>query len=548
MLGIKFIKNLYSSERLLLFVFISSYFILQLLNIKLPGLYADEALPACGSLQIIKNTPPFLPSIKIFNINFPLMLGCEYETALESYILLPFFWLLGINVIALRFAPILISAVMLVFMYFFLKDFFDKQVGLLTIFLLLINAVFLLETKLGLNSASMLHFTAMAALWSLFRWYKGKPDKYLYWGIFLFGLGISIRVWFLWFVNGMLILALMFNCQLRKRMKGDLHRYVIIGLIVFLAGHILFICYNLRSGFSTIKYIFGHFSETQDLENNFNYLQNLQTRLSIFIGYLKGVFPIQIQGSWNNRVSAKEISANHLYPFLFLSTIIWLFFSTVFNKTRFPKKRIWFILILFSSILLQSPFTLSSLGGPHLFILYPLVQVVLGLALVDILQNFKKNKILFVIISLIILAFVFLELNNTIRNNYIYFNRTGGTGNNSDSIYKLSQYLKDHKIYKPMVMDWGIYHDLVFLSQGKIIPRTFADVGQGHKKDDFIRDFKAAFNNNNIYLFHSPEFANRPEVYPIFEDIVRTLNKNIKEEAVFYQRDNRPVFIIYSVK
>ena len=93
------LKNLYINPRLTLLALISLYLFLELLNITVPGLYDDEALPACGAIQIINKMqhPIMMPTVYHFNINFPLVIP-PYHTALESYILLPFFWLFGIKI------------------------------------------------------------------------------------------------------------------------------------------------------------------------------------------------------------------------------------------------------------------------------------------------------------------------------------------------------------------------------------------------------------------------------------------------------------------
>jgi len=551
-MGLKrLIVQFYTKEKLILFLLVSLFLTLEIINIKLPGLYADEALPACGSLQIIKKIDPIIWSVKIFNTYFPLTLGVTHEAALESYILLPFFYLFGINVVVLRLVPVVIGAVTLIFMYFFLKGFFSRGVGLLSLFLLVINSIFLLETKLGLNSASMLHFTGMAALWSLFRWYKSKGNAYFYLGVFLLCVGISIRIWFLWFFNGVIILSIIFRHRLRERLKGNIWKYVAIFCIIFLLSNSPFVYYNLTSRFGTFRHIIKNFSKTteQDAVNNLSYSKNLQERFRVFTRYLNGSWSLLEQGCWNNRTSWKEISLNRLYPFMFWAVFIYLVFCAIFNKTKFSRKRIWFVLILFSLILLQSPFTLSSLGGPHLFILYPLVQIILGLGLIEVVRKFKKNIIMLTIITCATVIFVFLECNNTVRNNFLYFKKTGGTGNNSDSIYALSNYFQDAKIFKPIIMDWGIYHNLIFLSKAQTKPRTFVYVQGGFQKEEFISELNYILHDENArYVFHAPEYTNRQEIYPIFEKAYKAQGKNINREVVFNQRDGRPVYVIYSVR
>lgn len=543
------IKKWWHNENIILFIFISIYLFLELINIKLPGLYADEAFPACGAMQMIRSKGYFMPSFRIFNINFPLMLA-PYETALESYLLLPFLWGDNMNVIMLRLLPISMGALMIIFMYFFLKEFLNKEVAWLSIVLLIFNSGFLLETKLGLNSASMLHFTGIGALWSLFRWYKGKSDKYFYLGIFLLGIGISIRVWFLWYVNAMMILALIFNRELRERMGKDIRKYSIISFLLFLISNSLFVFYSLTSQFGTIKYIFEHFAKTQCSVNNAHYFFNLKMRIQDFIGWLESKSPLLGQGGWYKRTPLNEISINPLSPYIFMISFVWLLFVSVANKTYFSRKRIIFILILFTFILLQSPFTLSALTGPHLFILYPLIQIIEGMAFIDMLTFFKKSNVIFISVSVscILISFLLLESNVTLNNNYLYFKRTGGTGNNSDAIFSLVNYLKSNKIYKPIVMDWGISHNLVFLSEGRINPVAPDYVEGGHSKEAFIAQCIQSLKDNNTYIYHSLSFSNRPEIHSIFNELVTNRGKVLYQEKVFYQRDGYPVYVVYSVR
>jgi len=539
----KAIKGVFANEKVILFLFIFLYLSLELINIRLPGLYADEAFSACGSLQIIKRINPLLLSRKVFNIHIPFMRG-PYATALESYILLPFFCLFGVNVVALRLAPILIGAGALLFMYFFLRDFFSRSVALLCLFLTVINSTFLVETKLGLNTASMLHFTAMAALWSLFKWYRNKEVPYLYLGVFFLSVGISVRVWFLWFFNGMVILAVIFNHEVRERIKGNICKHVAIIIAVFLISNILFVYYNLVSNFETIKYIVRHFAETHSAVNNFVYFNNLQQRFFVFIEYLKGSWTLNQQG-----VSSQAV--NILGPFIFLLIFIYLAFAALFNKTKAGRKKVSFILILFSLIFLQSPFTLSNLGGPHLFILYPLVQIILGLGIIDSIRSLKKNIIIPAFIIFITFIFVGLECNNNIKNNYLYYNKTGGAGRYSDSIYGVTQYLLDNKIYKPVVMSWGITHSLVFLSEGKLTPRSLNYVesqGGSEYKSEFVRDLRLILKDNNRYIFRSPQFTNWHEATLIFNSVVSGMGKRPIAEKIFFQRDGVPVYIIYSLR
>jgi uncharacterized membrane protein len=552
-MSINFVLN--NKDKIILFGLIIFYLILELLSINLGGVYCDEAMPACGALSIIIPVEPFGPyasfNFRLFKKDFPIMI-VDYYSALESYILIPFFLLFGINVVALRLCPIIFEMFALIFLYILLKELFNRKIALVTLFILIINSVFLYYVKTGIHTASILHFTSILCLLLLWKWYKENKNKnkYLYFTIFLLGIGISIRMWFVWFVNTIIILSILFINKIKNTLKKNIFRYTIYGTLFFSLGIILFIIYNFKNNFATIRYIIEHFSKTRLGVNNFEYLHNLNVRLSVFSYYLNGIQTLIDEGSWKNRIiGIKEyVSINNISGLFFLYSLLWNVFSIIFKKGLFSYKRKLFITLIFILIFLQSPFTLSNLGGPHLFILYPFIQIIEALAIVESIEVFKRNKAMLTIVSCVLLIFIFKEINVTFRNNYLYFLKTGGSGNNSDAIYDLTKWLKENGYYRPVVMDWGIYHNLIFISKAKIVPMTFNYIEEATYMNAFIKKCGEILKySDNIYIFHSKKFSNRPEVYNIFEELANKLNKNIKEIKKFYQRDGKEVFVVYSI-
>jgi rubrerythrin len=258
------------------------------------------------------------------------------------------------------------------------------------------------------------------------------------------------------------------------------------------------------------------------------------------------------EGSWINAITVAKnyyILKNTTSFTVFFTSFIYLIFSIIFKEGLFSYKRKLFIILIFILIFLQSPFTLSHLGGPHLFILYPFIQIIEAIGIVELIELFKKSKTMLAIMSCILLIFIFEEINATFRNNYLYFLKTGGSGNNSDAIYSLTKWLKENKYYAPVTLDWGMYHNIIFISKGEIVPTTFDYIiKQDKKRYKFIKECKKMlkYKDNTIYISHSQEFSNFPEVYGIFIYLVKKLNKNVKEIKKFYQRDGKEVFVVYS--
>jgi len=440
------------------------------------------------------------------------------------------------------------GAGMLILTYLFMKDFFDRKAGLLAVLLLVINHIFLLETKMGMDSASILHLAAMGSLLLLWRWYSGKGEKYLYSGILMLGLGISIRAWFSWFAAAIFLLSIFYK-GIWKKMKKHILRHIMLGGIIFCAGIFLFIFYNFMSDFGTIRYIAEHFFATSDMKiDNSAYFSNLLSRLGHLGMWLDGKRSLIEQGGWYNRTPMKDIAVNPISRGLFLFSFIYLWCIVFFKKSLYPVKRVLFVLSLFTLIMLFSPLTLSSLGGPHLFMLHPIVKIITAVAFIDIFVRFKAKKAILYAAYAVFSIFIFKECAVTLDNGYLYFNRTGGTGNNSDAIYTVSRYLKDKDIARPVIMDWGIYHNLIFLSGGDIRPRTFNYIQGGFDRKGFADELAVSLEKPGMYIFHSREFSNRRDVYDIFTRMCSRRGKNIDKENIFYQRDGKPVFIVYSVK
>jgi|GEM_PF-4564674 len=544
-------KKICDNPKAALLIFVSLYLFLELINIKLPGLYDDEAFPACGSLQIMKKMGPFMPSIKIFNTHFPLMLVSR-ESAMESYILLPFLSLFGVNVVTIRLVPILAGAIGLILLYYFVRRFFNREAALLSLILLAVNPVFLLENKLGLNSASMLHPAMMAVLLCFYIWYQKRKINYFILGMFFLGLGLSIRVWYSWFIVALLIFALIYFRRIWQILGSNKAVTLLTGIAAFLSGSVLFVVYNVTSKFSTFQFVASSFLNS---DNRRCYIDNLSRRLHVFLCSISGRWSFEEQGSWFCRSwdcpqPLLKIPVNNMLVWFFCACFIWLAALFLLNKAFFSKGRVLFLCGLALIIILLSPLISFQLGGPHMFILYPLIIIIIAVALADMA---RRNK------YLMIFSFGMVLLISAININIFfswqrYFRHTGGIGNNSDAIYALADWLKAKRVKEPVVCDWGMYYNIVFLGSGAIEPKPVYNFvkafpyGSGYDDVSFIKNCRRYFiDPSRLYIFHTAKFTNMSR-FDTFTRIAKEMNKGVTEEKLFYQRDGKPVFVVYSVR
>ncbi|NQT75666.1 MAG: glycosyltransferase family 39 protein [Candidatus Omnitrophica bacterium] len=554
-----FLSKFDRREVVTLLLFVSVYLVLELSQIKLPGLYCDEAHDAVGTLQIMKHVSSgYLQSIQFFGRYFPLVRG-TYHGAVGSYFILPFFLLFGVNIVSLRLMPIFIGILTLVFTYLFSKRFFSQKVAYLTILLLVISPNFILGTKLGNDNGSIMQMMSMASLFCLLMWYRKKKNILFYTGMFFLGLGIATRIWFFWFIVALFLASLIYikdiNEMIRKN-KLNYFNLFLAGIFAFCLGAFLIICFNFKHNFITLRYILSHAGQSVEGVSNLDYFNNLLIRIQDLVVLLKEQwFAWVIVGSKGNEL--RYISRNDLCLWAFNLCLIWLVFSILFirKKRDIKQRKILFLLLLVSFIFLQSPITLRAFGGSHLFILFPLLQLVIGLALVDMVNFFKGSKLLVAVISSILLVLIITDLNVIIKE-YSRHKETGGGPSYSDSINQLARWLKEKEIAVPLAMDWGLCHNLIVLTDGKVRPRTFRYIEESGiiepeltlVRNEFIKDLKKEIEDRDrlFLIFRAPEISNRDRHDDVLK-ITKETNRDYIEEKRFYSRNGQLIYLVNSI-
>jgi hypothetical protein len=122
-------------------------------------------------------------------------------------------------------------------------------------------------------------------------------------------------------------------------------------------------------------------------------------------------------------------------------------------------------------MLVESCFTVSSLGAIHLLILLPFPQMILAVFLSRLMigplwegwgRGWQKRLVpAFAVAAFaLLIAFdlgVVAELHRALA-------RTGGEGGNSEALYRLADYLKQEGITSPVTLDWGFRKNIQLLT------------------------------------------------------------------------------------
>ncbi|MBL7196724.1 MAG: glycosyltransferase family 39 protein [Candidatus Omnitrophica bacterium] len=539
-------NSIQGKEKLVLILLLCIYLFLAIWDIKLPGLYFDEAYLATGAIDMINDRKPvFLHSFCFLNRYFPGGL-LAYHYCLGSYLLLPFFFLFGINVISLRICVILFGVLALVLTYLFAKEFFNKKVAFVTALLLATSPSFIIGNRVGFHTHSYIMVFSMGALFCLFRWYKGKNDFYFLLGVFLLGLGMATTLCFMWFAVALSILFFFFIKDIRMRMKrgkfGYPSIYYLLGVIIFCLGAFLMIITNFTNNFESLRVIGKNFPITEGGINNFHYINNLSIRIKDLIA-LYNLVDSEI--GWYG--SSLSIILKHIYGLLFLASCLWLSFSILFKKKmNLKKKRVFFILILFSIAFLQTPFTPSQFRPLHLFFLFNLILFILVAGFVEFIESLPKIRVLGGCKYIPVLILTVLNL--TVFTDYLkYLKITGGELHWSGAIYNVAEWIENNGTKNVIAAEWGFSPNLYVLTKGE---KEIGDLEIWCNVEDTTFKIYKRFieNKNNRYLFWVPRQSTGLPRYALFIDALNNSGKQLVEEKIFYKRDGMPVCCLCYVK
>jgi len=158
----------------------------------------------------------------------------------------------------------------------------------------------------------------------------------------------------------------------------------------------------------------------------------------------------------------------------------------------------------------------------------------------------------------IIAAIIILSIGNNLyvwHNNTAYYNETGGSGHNSDAIYRLADWLEGNGNLKPVIVDWGFIDCIRLLTKNRITPVDFqCEVDQFNireysaRKDKinyYTERWQNTFNDkNSIFVtFAGSDNESDRLFYAISERLC--LKPTVIKQ--FYTRDNRLIYNIYGL-
>jgi 4-amino-4-deoxy-L-arabinose transferase-like glycosyltransferase len=554
-------------EIALLLLGLGAFLLLTLYQISLPGLHYDEAVEVLPAMQLLLGQPVVThrdSGIHLGGHLFPIMV-MDYIGALNAYLTLPFFAILGINVLAIRLMPVLVGVLTLLLTYRLGRELYNPRVGVVAVLLLAVQPSFVFWSRQGIFVTNITAPIALACVFYAVRWWRGKSARNLYAAAFLCGLGLYAKVLFLWVIGALAVALVVLNVDrwwraLRQRrlIAFPFHltwRQALLAGLCLLLGIAPLILFNLQTR-GTILTLTGNVTSSYYESDNLNLPLNLRVRVQRFRAVLEGSHHLwYLGGNFNDRY----------WPWILVGALI-ITVLVVVLRARDEWRRAFFPWMVIGCVIVASTVTVSALWFTHFAILmpWPALAVAMtldllprrggldGLHLARLVPGWRDShsaQRLGLGLALIALV-VALLMGTDLRVDRAYhreLTRSGGAGAHSAAIYKLAAYMEKEDIVQPVILDWGIDAQLRILTRGKVQPVEIFGYEWEAGEDFRHRVAEALQNPDNVYVFHSPQetvFQRREA----FEAEVAVDGKTVVEEKIIRDQSTIPIFVLVRVE
>lgn len=521
-------------------------------EITLPGFYYDEAifLRPAASIYLGEEFDPLnnwccVDEISGFRIL--LMDSTDYTSAVPAYLVLPFFAVFGVGVVAGRAMTAIFAMLALFFTYLLAKRLFGKETGLLAIILWATTPFFFEWTRVGLMASSTITFFSTSGLYFVTHWLDEKRDPFLYIGGFLLGVGASIKINFWWLLIGiasawLVVVILRWGrstpAELKRVLFDNKRRLFLLGISSAFGAYML-ILHNLVRPLITLRHIFGSSQVSYYGVSNADFIANLARRIAQIETILGPLFFVAV-----------------------FAGLLAIVLAVLYRGKRETEAALSIFVISLVSIIFSS-FTITGLAETHLYVIFPFPIILAAYCLVYLIgqvRNLVKGQTFISrVLGLVGLAASFslvLILISNVNGIALYLQNietTGGQGVFSNAIYPLADYLVSRRESKIYAMDWGFKHNLALLSNLTVDPEEIyvnTNARDFKKSPDFSyakTQLNSSFRNPDaLYLFHSDEFT-KFDMKELFAESASGVRKKVVLEHTFQQRDGKTVYLVYKL-
>lgn len=464
-----------------------------------------------------------------YMLNIPFLLA-KQQGPMTAYFLILSMYLFGQNLFALKIPRIIAYVMTAVLTYLFARDFYNKKIAMLTTLAFVLLPVFITSNQ----EHTLMPLFLILSLYVFNRFCKTKKMWYFYLFAFVCGLGLLVRLSFLFYLSSLIITHRIVFKTTNNTIKK---RHLIIALLLFSLGSYPFILFNLggttnthyvKYNFNgvepkdqflkTVKFAFNNFPKTSEGVNLLDVGKNLK------IGLTENL-PAVLTG---NKYYIDQPSSFFLPVFVFSLILISISISYKWAKTKFELvNKDLFLLLNFTIIsFFISTITITVFRVEEFTMLFPLCALMVGRVMYEVLKiSNRHSKSLFLVFAfftiylLIFSTYNFFKLFPQYQKNDIRTDCVTIAEEVVDFIIKANQtsvFVSDHGSI--MNFEWHMYKRGVHISNFHIFFRyDKLLVGEDSlyvlagdvcldNKDDTIEKFILITNEYNLKSFPEDSF------------------------------------------
>ncbi|RPI23218.1 MAG: hypothetical protein EHM61_20260 [Acidobacteria bacterium] len=430
--------------------------VLTMPRLNLPGPYEDEVAMTVPAVHLLTGKPngPFGPyeNWKIGD-RYIALLSQDYLSCLKCYAYTPAFYVNGINLKSARLTGIVIAGLALVIGFFFLRRLAGQLPAILGTVLLTTDLSYVFHNRHDWGPVSLMFLFKLSALYFFLAWWRTNRWLYFSLGSVCLGLGILDKANFAWFLFAG-SLAFLLTCGLAWRRWRIGH--VMILIVCLLAGSYFYIDRNFYSQGRMISMLKGNSEGFEKFRPG-----ALYERTRYHFGLLNMTLDGRVFYGFS---TSKDLPNRSLLPWLFgISIPLWLIL------VRGRPARFLFFLNLFTFVALV--LTPEAGGSHHTMAIYPFPHYFIAVVLVQVRDRLALTRTRrMVATGVVAAAIATVSLSSLVGIKMHYSAYAAGQVDPrwTAQVYALVDYLQAHKDRPTHLFDWGMRHNVLFLTKGEI--------------------------------------------------------------------------------
>ncbi len=509
-----------------------------LANPSLPGPNYDEAADAIPALELLRGEWPAsaLKTVRLFGQPLPVMM-LHYIGPTSIYTSLAGFVLFGVSVESLRLTQTLIGLLTLILIWTLSRAWFNDRVAALAVVLAATAPAFVWWHRTGAFFSSPMLPIALGIMLLLTMWQRSQRNALLVAACFLFGLGCTTKLLFVWLL-GPLGLTALTGLGARGTMARlrALSPATLVGCAAaFALGLMPFVIHNIP-GLDSFRFIAQNAMRSQLYgHNNLDILNNIVFQ-AMQLFRLVGGDTLEFNAPAPLPLAGVALVASLIH------TAVWLWRNRGHNApARLPRLSLLLSVVV---IIPLATFSVTAIGGRHLFILMPFVTLLIASALADGLHAGTPRWVR----AMMAATTLALAINGLIGNFMLlrFFEQTGGRGLWSDALNRTAALLESDFAGRPVVaMDWGFERSIALLTQGRVRMREAYEYTQQPSPRFTDASLMLLRDPANVYVFHAPAVTAFDGHWQAFERAALKSRMQIVQVAALHERDGVTNTLIY---